>query len=171
MCWSPERTLYEFKPIPKAPRPGETAQRRLRQLRESAKRFASREEDKNKKCESALPPTPIDRYTPSDANRADGAIFFFMFGTNPEVVLLIESDGKEWSYAAGRMTGAEVVVLTLDEAIVWEGCPLEKGQDSAYTGSVTFLEIPGIAPDGSEIPGVSEPPRCDGSRSALRSCW
>jgi hypothetical protein len=152
MRWSPTETDYEFKTIPDAPAPEESPQRRLRQLREIAKRFASREEVKNEKCELRLLPTPIDRYTPSKTERSDGAIFLFTFGTNPEVVLLIESDGKRWSYAVGRMTGAQVVVLTLDNAVVWEGRPLEMGRDSAFTGSITPLDIPGIAADGSEIP-------------------
>ena len=47
---------------------------------------------------------------------------------------------------------AQVVVLTLDNAVVWEGRPLEMGRDSAFTGSITPLDIPGIAADGSEIP-------------------
>lgn len=150
--WSPVETLYEFKPIPDAPAPEESPQRRSRQLRELARRFASREDVKNEKCELRLLPTPIDRYKPSSNERADGAIYIFTFGTNPEVVLLIESDGKEWRFAAGRMTGAQVVVVTLDNVVVWEGAPLQKGRDSPFTGSVTPLEIPGIAADGSEIP-------------------
>jgi hypothetical protein len=73
------------------------------------------------------------------------------FGTNPEVVLLIESDGEIFRYAAGRITGAEVVVLTLDDAIVWRGAPLQKGQNSPFTGSISPIDIPGIAADGSEV--------------------
>jgi hypothetical protein len=151
MRWSPTATNFEFKPIPNAPAPESTSQLRLRQLRDIARRFASREDVKNEKCELRLLPTPIDRYSPSRVERADGAIFLFTFGTNPEVVLLIESDGKKWSYAAGRMTGAQVVVLTLDNAIAWEGPPLQMGHDSPFTGSITPLDIPGIAADGSEI--------------------
>lgn len=151
MNWSPSSTLYEFKPIPRAPAPADTPQRRLRQLRETARRFASHEEVKGEKCELRLLPTPVDRYTPSKADRADGAIFFFTYGTNPEVVLLIESDGKGWSFAAGRMTGAQVVALTLDDAVAWEGAPCQMGRDSPFTGSITPIAIPGIAPDGSEI--------------------
>jgi hypothetical protein len=152
MRWSPTGTLFEFKPIPDAPAPEKTPQLRLRQLRETARRFASREVVKNEKCELHLLPTPVDRYTPSNSDRADGAIFLFTFGTNPEVVLLIESDGKKWNYAAGRMTGAEVVVLTLDGAVAWEGAPLQQGYDSPFVGSVSPIDIPGIAADGSEIP-------------------
>ena len=149
--WSPSATPIEFKPIPNAPTPEGTPQRRSRQLREIARRFAAREDVKGERCELRLLPTPVDRYRPSNADRADGGIFLFTFGTNPEVVLLIESDGKTWTYAASRMTGAQVVVLTLDNAVAWEGAPLEMGRDSPFTGSITPLDIPGIAADGSEI--------------------
>jgi hypothetical protein len=152
MDWSPKGTLFEFKPIPKAPAPEATPQRRLRQFREIARRFASNEEVNGVKLELRLLSTPVDRYTPPKADRADGAIFFFTVGTNPEVVLLIETDGKEWSYAAGRMTGAQVVVLTLDGALAWEGPTPKMNRDSAFTGSIFPIEIPGIAADGSEIP-------------------
>jgi|GEM_PF-1419969 len=151
MGWSPSRTLLKFAPIPRTAAPGNTPQRRLTQIREIARRFASREDVKSEICELRLLPAPIDRYSPSKADRADGAIFFFTFGTNPEVVLFLESDGKQWSYAASRMTGAQTVELTLDGAVVWEGAPLEMGRDSPFTGSITPIAIPGIAADGSEI--------------------
>lgn len=113
--WSPSATQLRFTPIPNAPAPEKTAPRRLIQIRELARRFASREDVKTKTCELRLLPAPVDRYTPSNADRADGAILFFTFGTNPEVVLFLESDGKSWSYAVSRMTGAETVVLSSTE--------------------------------------------------------
>lgn len=151
MRWSPAGTLFEFKPIPNAPVPEKTPRRRLFQIRQIANRFASHEEVEHEKCVLRLLSQPVDRYAPSNAEGADGAILFFTFGTNPEVVLLIESDGMKWSYAAGRMTGAEVVVLTLDDAIVWEGAPLQSGRNSPFTGSIAPIAIPGIAADGSEL--------------------
>ena len=151
MRWSPSGTQYAFKPLSDVPAPAETPQRRSIQLRDLARRFAAQEEVKREKCELRLLPAPVYRYAPSDAPRADGAIFFFVFGTNPEVVLLIESDGTQWRYAAGRMTGAQVVVLTFDGAVAWEGAPLDMGRNSPFTGSITPIDIPGIAADGSEI--------------------
>jgi hypothetical protein len=151
MHWTPNGTLYRFKPFPEAPTPEKTPQRRLLQLRDLAKRFTGHEVVGNEKCELRLLPQPVDRYVPLKDERADGAIFFFTFGTNPEVMLLIESDGKQWSYAAGRMTGAQEVVLSLDETIAWQGAPLQKGDDSPFTGSIAPVEIPGISADGREI--------------------
>lgn len=151
MRWTPAGTLYQFKPIPDAPAPEKTPQRRLLQIRELAKRFAAHEVEKNEKIELRLLPQPVDRYVPSKAECADGAIFFFTFGTNPEVMLLLESDDKRWSYAAGRMTGAEVVVLKIDETIAWQGEPLHNVPDSPHTGFVAPIEIPGISADGREV--------------------
>lgn len=149
--WTPRGTLYEFKRIPEAPAPEATPQRRLIQIRELGKRFASHEVVGNEKCQLRLLPQPAFRYTPGKDERADGAIFFFTFGTNPEVLLLIESDGKQWSYAVGRMTGADVVVMTIDDAVVWQGPPVQPGLTSPSTVDAFSIDIPGIAKDGSEI--------------------
>ena len=121
------------------------------QLRAIAKRFAGEELVGKEKCELRLLPQPIDRYTPSSADRADGAIFIAAFGTNPEAVLFIESDGKAWNYAAGRLAGASTISLTIDGATAWEGAPVRYGSNSPYTASNAVADIPGIAPDGGEI--------------------
>lgn len=151
MNWSPSSTLFAFKPVPDAPAPEKTAVRRLAQMKEIADRLACREVDKQQKCELRLLSRPVYRYVPSDAPNADGAIFLFTFGTNPEVMLLMESDGTQWNYAAGRMTGAEQVVLTIDNNTAWEAAPLQPGVNSPYTGSIARIEIPGISKDGSEL--------------------
>jgi hypothetical protein len=152
MDWSPTGTQFAFKPIPKAQSPAATPQQRSRQLREMARRFASHEGLDKEKYELRLLATPIDRYTPSKADRADGAIFLFALGTNPEVILLIESDGKGWSYAAGRMTGAQAVAMTLDGEVAWEAAPPRRFRDLSFMGGIIPIDIPGIASDGSDLP-------------------
>ncbi|MBC7816768.1 MAG: hypothetical protein IAG10_07765 [Planctomycetaceae bacterium] len=149
--WAPEGTALEFKPVPGTQAPEETPQRRLLQLRAIAKRFAGDELVGKEKCELRLLPQPVDRYTPSSADRADGAIFMVTFGTNPEAALFLESDGKTWSYAVGRLTGASKVALTIDGATAWEGTPVRYGSNQPYNASNAPADIPGIAPDGSEI--------------------
>jgi hypothetical protein len=149
--WAPEGTALEFKPVPGAEAPDDSPQRRLLQARAIAKRFAGNELVEKEKCELRLLPQPIDRYSPSSADRADGAIFLLAFGTNPEVALFIESDGNSWNYAAGRLTGAATVVLTIDGSTAWEGAPVRYGFNSPYSASNAAADIPGIAADGSEI--------------------
>lgn len=149
--WAPEGSALEFKPVPEASAPDATPERRLLQLRAIARRFAGHEMLGEERCELRLMPQPIDRYTTSEADRADGAVFLFTFGTNPEAALFLESDGKAWSYAAGRLAGAGKIALTLDEKAAWEGARVRYAPNSSYTASNAPADIPGIAPDGSEI--------------------
>lgn len=155
MRWSPSRTLYEFKPLPDMPPPEATPEatpaRRLIQMRNAADRFACSEADSVKRNELRLLRQPVDRYKPGQAEGADGAIFLFVFGTNPEVVLFVESDGADWTYAVGRMTGMKTVSMKLDGKTVWEGAPLEKGNDSPYTGSAHAIVIPGFTAEGKKL--------------------
>lgn len=149
--WTPSSTLFEFKPIKDARPADKTAPRRLIQMREIAHRFAASEIVDNERCELRLLPQPIDRYKPFDKDNADGAIFLFAFGTNPEVVLILETNGETWTYSAGRMTGAQTVTLTLDGNAAWNGAPLEQGRKSPYTGSLTAIVIPGFDADGKDV--------------------
>lgn len=151
MRWQPSVSGITFQPLPNAPAPEASAQRRLLQVKALAKRFAASEVEQKEKYELRLLPQPADRYVPSSADRADGALFFFVFGTNPEIALFIESDGKQWSYAAGRLSGAAQLEMTLDEQPAWKGSPVNYGFDQPYTFSSSDAEIPGIAADGSEI--------------------
>lgn len=151
MRWNPEASVLEFKPVPNTEAPDEAPQRRLLQQRAIAKRFTGEELVGKEKCELRLLPQPIDRYTPSSVDRADGAIFIAAFGTNPEAILFIESDGKTWSYAAGRLAGASTISLSIDGVTAWEGKPVQYGWKSSYTASNAAADVPGIAPDGTEI--------------------
>jgi hypothetical protein len=148
--WMPEATTLDFKPIPETDGPEDSPKRRLLQLRAIAKRFTGEELVGKEQCELRVLPQPIDRYTPSSTERADGAIFIAAFGTNPEAILFIESDGKAWNFAAGRLAGASRISLSIDGVTAWEGAPVSYGANSPYTASNAAANIPGIAPDGSE---------------------
>ena len=151
MRWQPSVSALSFQPLPNAAAPDASAQRRLLQVKALAKRFGASEVEQKEKYELRLLPQPVDRYVPSSADRADGALFFFVFGTNPEIALFIESDGQQWSYAAGRLSGAVQLELTLDEQPVWKGSRVIYAFDQTYTSSSGAADIPGIAADGSEI--------------------
>lgn len=149
--WSPQGSSLNFQPVPEAPVPEENPSRRLSQMRAMARQFAGTELVGKEKAELRLLPQPVDRYTPFAADRADGAIFLLAFGTNPEVALLIESDGKGWTYAAGRLSGASQIELTYSGERAWQGEPVKYGSTQPYTASNSAASIPGIAPDGTEL--------------------
>jgi hypothetical protein len=149
--WSPEGSALEFKAIPDAPAPERTPERRLLQLRALAKRFGGYEVLGEDRAELRVLPQPVDRYQPSSEERADGALFLLTFGTNPEAALFLETDGKTWTYAAGRLAGAGKIALTLDEKPAWEGPRIRYSASSTYTATNAPIDIPGIAADGSEL--------------------
>jgi hypothetical protein len=123
--WSPQRAGVEFRAVPGATLPSPSANERLRQMREIAKRFSGTEywEVTAQHYPLRLRSHPIDRYADAASGLVDGAIFVFAYGTNPEAFLLIEAnhDNKgrmNWSYAAAPLTTA-APTLKLDGKDVW----------------------------------------------------
>jgi hypothetical protein len=112
--WSPSQTDLKMAPLPDAPAPADSARGRLPQLRQLARRFAVHEDHAGNKVECRLMPAPIDRYADPDHKIVDGAVFAFATGTNPELGLLLETDGKEWTYGVFRM-GAAALFIDLDD--------------------------------------------------------
>jgi hypothetical protein len=107
--WSPSKGGVSFKPVPDAPKPAETAERRLRQMRELAESFSAEHFYKGRIWNKLrLLTKPFARYGKSSSEVQDGALFCFSHGTDPEVLLMLESrpgkDGPEWQCAFAPMT-------------------------------------------------------------------
>ena len=117
--WTPAAGMLQWKPLADGPKPASKEPLRLSQMRMLAQRFSAFELYQGERSKLRMLTQPIDRYTPTDRPNADGAIFAFVYGTNPEVVLFLETDGADWSYAAGRLSGA-ASWLTLDDKEVWQ---------------------------------------------------
>ena len=90
----------------------------------------------NNQFEIRVLPTQIDRYVPSDKPNADGAIFAFVLGVNPEAILLTETDGTEWTYAWARL-GKAKLTGKLDDQQVWEA-PIGVADNDAVAGYTTI---------------------------------
>ena len=148
--WFPPKSAITFQPIPDSPRPSNSERLRLVQMRNEARRFAGHEIVSKERCELRLVPQPIDRYTPSAAERADGAIFILAFGTNPEALLFIESDDEQWHFAFGRMSGASRIVAHLKETEVWRvGSRRSGGRE--FSASNAAARIPGYDDNGDPL--------------------
>jgi len=150
--WQPASSAATMKPLLKAPGPASTAPARLLQMKQQAQRFTASELVGREECELRLMPSPIDRYTPGGTGgkdgpaTADGTLFLLSYGTNPEALLLIESDGKAWSYGLAPLTGAERVTVKIDNETVWEvGSPVT-GPKRNYSSAVAPIVIPGAEP-------------------------
>lgn len=111
--WQTEKPGLEFSRFPDAPEPADSAAKRLVQMKDLARRFKCRLTDINRDSEELrLLPRPLYRYKPERKDLEDGALFAFVQGTDPEVVVVIEAarhDGKsDWRYAVTRRTGYAV---------------------------------------------------------------
>ncbi len=124
--WQPQEPAVKFADIPDAPAPEATRPARMRQLKVLAERFQATmmgwKSDSTDREELRLLPRPLYRYDPKTGDVLDGAVFAFVMGTDPEVLLQIEavkSGGKTiWQYAFSRRTSGRLEGR-LDKAVVW----------------------------------------------------
>jgi len=125
--WGPTREAIVFKPVPDAPKPAETPEQRLRQMRALIEGFSG-EQDMHKNEQTSWDPLrfltkPLARYGKPGTDVLDGALFALVLTTDPEVYLMLEvrpgKDGPEWQYAfAAESTAA--LRCSLKGRRVWE---------------------------------------------------
>jgi hypothetical protein len=106
--WSPRQGI-EFKPVPGAPRPADSADQRLRQMKELVEGFAVSDDFRSNGWQALRPmPKPFARYGKPGTSTVDGGLFCFALGTDPEAFLMLEAhagkDGTEWQYAFAPQT-------------------------------------------------------------------
>ena len=129
-AWEPDKPGLSPLPLPKAPLPSADEPKRLRQLKEQARRFKAfeyfspRKEAPIERYELRLLPQPILRYNEPESGLIDGALFFMAYGRNPEIVIAIEANREgtstSWNYAFARIARAKLHV-TLDDHTVLGG--------------------------------------------------
>ncbi len=105
--WSPRLPGVDFRPVPEAPPPAETARLRLLQMKSLAKEFSGKLVDlKGQSFALRLLPQPLVRYEPTETKVLDGAIFALAEGTDPQSLVLIEARNSaaapRWEYAFAR---------------------------------------------------------------------
>jgi len=109
-AWSLVGGGIESQPIPGAPPPATTAAGRLSQMRNLAREFSATTKLEEVDQDLRLLTQPIHRNEKSVGEILDGALFTFVTGTDPELMLVIEarpaagSDKPVWHYTAGRFT-------------------------------------------------------------------
>ncbi|MBC7817087.1 MAG: hypothetical protein IAG10_09395 [Planctomycetaceae bacterium] len=124
--------------------PAATPVARLIQMRKIAERFQVLDifefKDPN---QLRLIPKPLYRYAAPDFSVRDGALFSFALGTDPEVMMLVESqkvEGAEvWMIAFARLTGYACRV-TLDNKEVWASYTLSH----PIPASSPFMTLPWV---------------------------
>ncbi len=109
--WNPSQPGVEFKPVPGVSKPAETAEQRLRQMRELTKAFGAEMNLNNKTWHDLrLLSKPLARYGKPNSEMLDGGLFAFVLTTDPEAYLLLEAragkNGPEWQYAFAPEAGS-----------------------------------------------------------------
>jgi hypothetical protein len=138
--WQPTKAGIALKNVPDAPRPAESAPRRLQQMRTLAGQFSVRLTDRRENTkgeqELRLLTQPLYRYPAGDGEVQDGALFAIVLGTDPEVFLLLEARGAaeklSWQYGLARMnidpmtvSYKDQEVWRVEETVPWTG-PIDK---------------------------------------------
>jgi hypothetical protein len=147
--WNPSKGGLSFKPVPDAPKPAETPERRLRQMRDLADGFSAEHFYKGRTWNKLrLLTKPFARFGKPGSEVQDGALFCFSHGTDPEVLLMLESrpgqDGPEWQYAFAPMTTFHINTFWKGKE-VWSLPPRYSGQ--AHDPSSTFHQRQTSIPD------------------------
>lgn len=117
--WSVATGLVPPRPISAAPPPAKVRGQRLLQVRKLADRFSAMCYSRTQgKIELRRLAAPVYRQT--EAVPGDAALFVFANGTNPEVVLLLQSDpsAAQWTYTVASLSGDEASAQ-LDEQEIW----------------------------------------------------
>ena len=145
--WTPDSPGVELRDVPEVPQPAATRAARLVQMKAISRRFSAYTEEASRGKRVLRPlPTPLDRYPESDPAGQDGALFSFVVGNDPEVILLVEKDSKSasgpvWQYALILSTRSTSVAL-LDEREVWRYDSIDKNPSNPRGG---YLSVHGIA--------------------------
>lgn len=144
--WSPSGSAISMESLPDGPVPAMNQATRLAQLKEQARRFTGTQEvtelDKQF-VHLRLLPREIDRYTPTDNPRSDGAMFLLVNGRNPALILTIETDGKAWQWGVGRLTLPSDLEVFLDDHSVWKQPRLPSyGWNTPYCATNRPAEFP-----------------------------
>jgi hypothetical protein len=127
VLWQPEGQ-WKWLAIPGAPVPRLTMSQRLVQMRALIAEFEVEVLDtrNNRKGDEQTPrllPRPLYRYDAAQTRTLDGALFAFVLGTDPELMVLLECDTvgskPEWQFGVARMN-RDAIRLKHKGKTVWE---------------------------------------------------
>jgi hypothetical protein len=127
--WTTDTPGVTWQPVPDKPQVADAAGARLVQMRGIARAFTASkaERDETKFQELRLLTQPVYRYASPSQKVVDGALFAFVQGTDPELILWLEAvgadDKPEWRYALARMNSVSFRVSYQDK-VVWDVGPM-----------------------------------------------
>ncbi|MDP1798071.1 MAG: hypothetical protein Q8K78_11340 [Planctomycetaceae bacterium] len=128
--WTPKASPLQWGTLSDVDAPAASAAARLPQLRRIASDFTAQLIDTRANAAGVRRPLrrltqPVFRYPPpvTDSNYLDGAMFAFVEGTDPELLLFVEAvsaaKSAVWQYGIARLNRDQLEVLHGDK-VVWE---------------------------------------------------
>lgn len=126
VAWRCDQPGIELRDVPEAPAVADSPVRRLRQMRDLAAGFSvvlidRRGNAAGERQNLRLLTNPIFRYASPARGVADGALFAFVVGTDPEALLVVEARGKEdearWQYAFARLNLDELAAYHVEHEV------------------------------------------------------
>jgi hypothetical protein len=140
--------------IAQAPSPADSKTKRLTQMKQLARRFSAVQTvtefgTENEQLILRLLPQNIDRYVPANDDvgpkppASDGAMFLFVAGRMPGIILLLETDGANWEFGAGRLSAPSTLILSLDDKPVWRVPRDFGGSSDPYFATNAPAVLPG----------------------------
>jgi len=144
--WLPEQAGLEFQPVPDADEPATSPTARRRQMREIAEQFQADKTDRQGDQRALrLLTQPLYRYEPARDDVLDGALFAFVEGTDPEVLLLIEArqagERFQWQYALARLNSVRLQAKYKDRS-VWDQPLIEYREYTRRDRPYSVFNIP-----------------------------
>jgi hypothetical protein len=133
VIWRP-KDEWKWHPVPGAAAPAPTPGQRLVQMRGLAAEFTvelldTRSVLRGEDQTPRLLPRPLYRYDRERTQALDGALYAFVIGTDPELMLLLECDTAaakpQWRFGIGRMN-RDTIRLKRKGETVWEGAALRE---------------------------------------------
>lgn len=110
--WHPVKPGFTWRDLAKAPAPARTLPERRRQMHDLAAKFQVAVKSDKNRYELRLLSQPLYRYQNAKADILDGCLFAFVEGTDPELILSLESSVSKpgWKFATGRLTRYQIDV-------------------------------------------------------------
>jgi hypothetical protein len=141
VLWQP-KDEWTWTAVSGAPVPAATAAQRLVQMKALAGEFVvelldTRNVPRGEDQTPRLLPKPLYRYDPEKTRTLDGALFAFVIGTDPELMVLLECDTAAtkpaWRFGVGRMN-RDTIRLKRKGETVWEAASfrMHKPEDTYY---------------------------------------
>lgn len=144
--WSPEQAGVQLQRVPDEAEPASSPTGRRRQMRDIAEGFQADKTDREGVRRTLRILTqPIYRYESARDDVLDGALFAFVEGTDPEVLLLVEArqmGGRyEWQYALARLNSVHLEAKYKDRS-VWDQPAIEYREYTRRDRPYSVFNIP-----------------------------